>query len=290
MFKLKKLFITCLIFFTLLLIFAGVASAESTLIGTVTADVLNFRESPDLDGNILLQLLEGAEVFVLDTFNGWYKVSYNEEIGWVFGDYLDTIDKSFLNGIVVATDVNVRSGPSTDDYVVGGLNKGDEIKITGRSGKWYSFQFEDGLEAFVYGELIRVSDSGSSRSYTMGTRIVEYSKNLLGTAYHYGGNSPSQGLDCSGFVKYVYDHFDIKINRVACDQATQGEYIERSALRIGDLVFFDTNGNQNYINHVGIYIGNDQFIHASSGKGKVVISDLSGFYLDNYMTGRKFVR
>jgi N-acetylmuramoyl-L-alanine amidase len=108
----------------------------------------------------------------------------------------------------------------------------------------------------------------------------------------YGGSSPS-GFDCSGYVQYVFKQFGINLERVAADQAGQGTKVSKANLKPGDVVFFDTNGKNNYINHVGIYIGNGNFIHASSGssKRKVVISDLSeGFYADAYMTARRFLK
>jgi N-acetylmuramoyl-L-alanine amidase len=122
----------------------------------------------------------------------------------------------------------------------------------------------------------------------LGAKVVDYAKNFLGVKYVYGGTTP-EGFDCSGFVKYVYDHFNISIERVSTAQATQGAKISRSELEPGDLVFFDTNGGHNAVNHAGIYIGDGQFIQASSGQTKVVISNLnSGFYDESFMTARRF--
>ena len=99
------------------------------------------------------------------------------------------------------------------------------------------------------------------------------------------------GFDCSGFVKYVYNNLGLSVERVAADQAKQGKYVSQANLRVGDLVFFDTDGGRNYINHVGIYLGNGQFIHASSGSGRVMISSLwENFYANSYMTARTFTR
>ncbi|HHV59871.1 MAG TPA: SH3 domain-containing protein [Clostridiaceae bacterium] len=286
----KKICFAFLVICVSIFAFSSMAFADQNQVGIVTADVLNFRESPSLDAKILMQLLEGTEVQVTGYKDGWYNIVYEDVAGWVFGEYLDVVDEPYMIGVMIASDVNVRSGPSTDHYVVGSLDKGDEIKITGRSGNWYSIKYEDGLDAWVFGDYVRVVDSGSSRGNDLATRIIKYAKNLLGIKYVYGGNSPSEGLDCSGFVKYVFNHFGIDIYRVAADQATQGEYVDRSELKPGDLVFFDTNGGHDYINHVGIYVGGNEFIHASSGKGSIVISELSGFYSENYMKAKRFFR
>ena len=102
-----------------------------------------------------------------------------------------------------------------------------------------------------------------------------------------------KGFDCSGFVKYVFDHFGIILNRVSANQAKQGTAVKKADLRVGDLVFFDTDGGHNEINHVGIYIGGGKFIQASSASGSsgVVISDIAeGFYSSAYMSARRVIK
>lgn len=133
-----------------------------------------------------------------------------------------------------------------------------------------------------------------SRGETEGLeqKIVTYAKKLLGFRYVWGGMSP-KGFDCSGFVKYVFDHFGIILNRVSADQAKQGTAVKKADLRVGDLVFFDTDGGHNEINHVGIYIGGGKFIQASSASGSsgVVISDITeGFYANSYMSARRVIK
>lgn len=289
--NIRKIFILTLICITMIILNTHIAHASPDKTGIVNADVLNFRVEPDLSSKIILQLREGTKVEVLGDLDGWYKISFNNITGWVYGKYLSVEEESHLKGVISATNVNIRSGPSTENYVLRMLNKGEEVYVTGRSKNWYSIRMDDGLDAWIYGELLNVTGTASSsRNFDTGTQIVQYAKNFLGIKYVYGGDYPSQGLDCSGFVKYVYDNFDIDIMRVAADQAAQGKYVDISNLRLGDLVFFDTDGGHNYINHVGIYIGGNKFIHASSGKGKVVISNLSGFYINTYMKAKRFTR
>lgn len=138
-------------------------------------------------------------------------------------------------------------------------------------------------------ERSTVSRGTTTRDTSNGEKIVNYAKNFEGVRYVWGGNT-SNGFDCSGFVKYVYSNFGIELNRVAADQAKQGTFIEKDNLSYGDLVFFDTNGGKNYINHVGIYIGNGLFIHASSSSGRVIISEIAdGFYAKAFMTARTII-
>jgi len=204
---------------------------------------------------------------------------------------------ALVEGVITGDNVNVRKGPGTNNEAVTQMYYGDKVEILGKSDEWYNIKTKDGVIGWVYGTYVSTGSTLASRGETSDansskrTQIVSYAKELLGVRYVYGGTTRS-GFDCSGFVWHVFNHFGIKLNRVAADQAKQGTKISKSELQPGDLVFFDTNGGKNYINHVGIYIGNGSFIHASSGSKakKVVISDLnSGFYNQCYMTARKIL-
>ncbi|MGI6563906.1 MAG: peptidoglycan-binding protein [Clostridia bacterium] len=123
-----------------------------------------------------------------------------------------------------------------------------------------------------------------------GEAIVAYAKQFLGVPYVYGGNGPNS-FDCSGFTRYVYAHFNITLPRVAADQRAVGYEVSRSELRPGDLILFTSPGSGSGIGHVGIYIGNGEFIHASSGSAmSVCISSLnSSYYTNRYVTARRIV-
>jgi len=120
--------------------------------------------------------------------------------------------------------------------------------------------------------------------------IIDYAKKFLGIKYKWGGTT-TKGFDCSGYVKYVYNKFGIALGRTSRNQANNGTYVKKADLKVGDLVFFDTDGGKNRINHVGIYMDGGKFIHASSSHKKVVISSLgSGFYAKSYMTARRVIK
>jgi cell wall-associated NlpC family hydrolase len=111
--------------------------------------------------------------------------------------------------------------------------------------------------------------------------IVVNAKKLLGTPYKWGGNSPSEGLDCSGFVRYVFWHtLNINLPRTASEIAQQGSKVNVANLSAGDIVFFNTRGPA--YSHLGIYIGGGSFIHAPSRKSHVRIDNIS----DNYWSNR----
>ena len=101
----------------------------------------------------------------------------------------------------------------------------------------------------------------------------------------YGASGPNS-FDCSGFAQYVYKQYGYYLNRTADAQAYNGWYVSKSELEPGDLVFFNTSGNG--IGHVGIYIGNDQFVHASTSRTGVIISSLNqSYYVSRYVTARR---
>ncbi len=108
-------------------------------------------------------------------------------------------------------------------------------------------------------------------------KLIKEAEKWLGTKYKYGGHS-RQGTDCSGFVMEVYlSTYNFKLPRSSKEQQKFCKLIKKSQLRIGDLVFFATGKNKNKVSHVGLYIGDGTFIHASSSKG-VVKSQLSQSY------------
>lgn len=107
--------------------------------------------------------------------------------------------------------------------------------------------------------------------------IIDTAKRFLGFPYRYGGTTPEIGFDCSGFVQYVFSINGIKLPRTANQQASIGTRVTEPTA--GDLVFFYTNGS---IGHVGIYIGNNAFIHASQSKGITITSLSDSWYNQHY--------
>lgn len=111
---------------------------------------------------------------------------------------------------------------------------------------------------------------------------------LLGVAYRFGGNSPVSGLDCSGFMQYIFKKsMRINLPRTSAEMATVGRAVERSQLQPGDMVFFRTAGGGR-ISHVGMYIGNGRMVHAPrSGKSIEIVGITSGYWHQKYATARR---
>jgi|SRR5665213_1835006 len=115
----------------------------------------------------------------------------------------------------------------------------------------------------------------------LGAKVVKYAKHMLGVRYVYGGSSPASGFDCSGFVRYVYGHFGVRLAHSSFAQFTSGFRVNRNALKPGDLVFFDSLG------HVGIYIGHGKFIHAPHTGSRVRIEQFGGWYSSRFDGARR---
>lgn len=123
---------------------------------------------------------------------------------------------------------------------------------------------------------LRKASRSNHRLSAQRRAILDSAFSALGVKYRWGGNSRREGFDCSGFTKFAYKNANINIPRVSREQSRVSRTIRRQDLRPGDMIFFKTSGR--VVNHVGIYIGNGQFIHAASGGGKVTIDDLRKNY------------
>ena len=194
-----------------------------------------------------------------------------------------------------------------------GLIKNTDVKVIGESGNWYKVKYED-ITGYIRKDLLsdekqevtsrgnidrqeekteekqepKTTTTETSSNSSLGEQIVAYAKQYLGCPYVYGGSGPNS-FDCSGFTMYVYKHFGYSMAHGAISQSKLGTYVAKEDLRPGDLVFFLEYQTMDEIGHVGIYIGNGEFIHASSGSGYCVkISTLeSGSYLKRYDTARR---
>lgn len=195
-------------------------------------------------------------------------------------------------GLVSGAGVNLRTEPATSGRIISVLEQGLPVVILEQADDWYKIRLEDGLQGWVYSRFIAAQPlttgtPGGDISVLPVDAVLGYAKNFLGITYVYGGDS-QQGFDCSGFTMHVFAKFGIKLPHEADLQIAEGTAVSTiEALLPGDLVFFRTMGST-IVNHVGIYLGGNRFIHASSGYGAVRISPLDGgYYYDCYAGGRR---
>lgn len=211
------------------------------------------------------------------------------------------------------TSVYVRKGPSTEHEIVDSLILNNAVKVVAENGDWYKVEVA-GKTGYIAKRLLSdkqvtttsrgeanreeaqtTQQSEAQNSQTSNTskgqQVVEYAKKYLGCKYVYGASGPHT-FDCSGFTMYVLKNFGVTLSHSATAQSRVGTYIAKENLQPGDLVFFTDYETGNGIGHCGIYIGDGNFIHASSGTGYCVkISTLtSGSYLKRYETARRIVQ
>ena len=255
--------------------------------GSVKGSDVRMRSGPSTNYSILGTYQNGTPLTITGTENGWTKVTIGGVSGYIRSDYVSGGGADSKAGYIKGTGVRMRSGASTTSSILGVYNTGTPLTITGTSGNWTAVTI-NGVKGYVNSAYVTTtkSDGGSKPSGSIGETIVATAKQYMGAPYVYGGMSPS-GFDCSGFVNYVYKLCGYSMSRVASSiYNNNGTYVEKANLQLGDLVFFASNSSS--IGHVGIYIGNGQFIHSSSGAGCVVISDLSSsYYLKNYVGAKR---
>lgn len=298
----------------------------STKTGTVTVYALNIRKGPGQSYSRIGGLLEGQKVTVTSTTtNGWYKIKTSSgTIGYVSGKYLKVstdstntnkgtyVVKSYSKiskvGKVSVSSLNIRKGPSTSYGKQGSLVKGSVVGILKQyNNGWYKVKLKNGTTGYISGDYIKITSGTSSDlkngSTSTGTEnnssgtvtsskaqaVVNMVKKQVGKPYVYGASGPNS-FDCSGLTYYCYKNAaGIYLNRSAAAQASNGTYVSKSNLKPGDLVFF--NSGTNRIHHVGMYVGNGQFIHAPSPGQKVRYENLySSYYVKGYVTARRIIK
>ena len=271
--------------------------------GTVTtSSAVNFRQEATTQSESKGKLSDGTRVAILDEVDGWFKIAYNGEVGYMSSDYVESqpIMNIECGGAKITTSVlNMRSGPGTENSIVTKLYEGSVAKIIGINNAWFKVQYggETGYISPDYVSVVpykstvaasgpvAVSSSSGTATTASGTRqqIIDYAAQFLGCKYVYGGNTPS-GFDCSGYVKYVFKHFGVELTRTSASQYSTSVRIKKSELKIGDLVFFSQTAGSSKVGHVGIYVGGGQFIHAAApGKGVRYDSLNSSYYSSHYI-------
>ena len=275
---------------TLLLAVSAMAAEGDIAVraGVTTGSSLRMRAEASTSSSILTTLNKDTTLAVLDQpVLGWYKVAYAGKTGFVSADYValdeDNIFETY--GRVNADAVNVRTDTSTESDTLGTLVGGSVVTVNGLLRGWYDVTCESGTRGYIRSDFVDLISSGASAN---GSAVVALAQQYLGVRYVYGGASPS-AFDCSGYTMYIMKQFGYNLPHTATGQwkSGYGTKVSYAEMMPGDLVFFcdPSRSLGKACSHVGIYVGNGQFIHASSSKHGVIYSDLSSGYYNNYFVG-----
>lgn len=260
----------------------------------------------------------GAHAKVLDRQGDWYKLCFDSGMtGWVRGGFLKA---TASHGNIMVARRNSNSHEAPKRYAMRYIPKPQEVddeeddatpvvthhKKATKVSKHHSAvklsrvasnskhhaskrklsTAEEDSDAFKNAEAsIASADDSSDEKSESNSGIIKSAKRMQGVRYVYGGMS-SRGTDCSGFTSQVFARNGIRLPRTAQEQSGKGKAVSKSELKPGDLVFFHTVRNRR-VGHVGIYVGNGNFIHASSGAHKVKISPLTGYFARHYVGARR---
>jgi cell wall-associated NlpC family hydrolase len=262
-------------------------SAASTYATEVIYGV-NMRSGPSSSSTVYRMLRKGEDVHVLEKTNDyWLKI---EDTRGTIG-YISASDKytNYNPSTSIAVGgVNFRSEAKVANNKIGFIPKGSKVEvIEAVSGLWLKIKY-NGLTGFAsasYFDYVPPAPSATA------SEIVSTAVSYIGQfRYQYGAEpwtTNNQYSDCSAFVQLVFNKIHgYNLPRTSIKQSKEGTMVQKSELKPGDLVFFDTN-NDGIINHDGIYIGNGEFVHMSPSNDVGINNLTSGYWGDNYITARR---
>ena len=284
---------------------------ENLVISKVT-NYLNVRSTPENagNGNIIGQLPGRAAGEILETLDGWYRIRSGNITGYISSDPQYTavgqearnlaLESAELMAVVNTERLNVRMEPSTESRIWTQISQEERYPVLEQMDGWVRIELdttgendesdgaylstrENNVEVrYALAEAIRFSplEEGTSggngqngslpQGGSLGTRVANYALQFVGNPYVRGGTSLTNGADCSGFVQSVMRNFGVSLPRTSREQSRAGTGISSSQMQPGDLIFYANAGGT--VNHVAMYIGNGQVVHASSRRTGIRIS------------------
>lgn len=243
----------------------------------INADRVSVRRGPTTDANKLMAVAAGVRGTVVDREGQWLKLKFpHGTAGWVREDLLAPVSSLGVRPVSsVVAKAPSKPKVSTKRSTVVARAKTKPTRVASAPKKSSRFGRKS-------------SGGGIVGTPVAGGSLLAKAESFRGVRYSYGAMSRS-ATDCSGFTSQVFRSVGVKLPRTSREQARVGAKVDKSGMAEGDLVFFrTTRGNR--ISHVGIYVGNGKFMHASSGKGRVRTDSLSSsYYAKRFVTARRVV-
>ena len=256
-------------------------------IAVVDSGNLNVRQAPGTDAELVGKMPNHAACEVLGVDGEWTQIQSGEVNGYVKSEYLVTGEEAAALAEevketvakVTTTTLYVREEPNTDCSIVTSMPMGEELEVIEQLEGWIKVAI-DSDEGYVSADYVEVNTelptamTMTEVRYGQGVSdvrvdLVSYACQFVGNPYVWGGTSLTKGADCSGFVLSVFANYGVSLPHSSVAQSNSGTKISSSEAQPGDLFFY---GNGSRINHVAIYIGNGQVVHASSPRTGIKIS------------------
>lgn len=250
----------------------------------ISESSVNMRKGAGTNYNIIKVLSLNTQVTIIDEDDGWYKIKVDNTTGYVSKEYVsDTKTTTTRSNSVSRIENAAKLSNSVEaDSVVADEKKIETEKSTSNSS-------ENKTNTTTVNETIT---NNVSNTKIKGTDIIAYAKKFLGYKYVYGGDGSNGTFDCSGFTMYVYKHFGINIPHGANSQYKCGKgtkITNYNDLQVGDIVMLTDYETGEGIGHCGIYLGNDNFIHASTTCNAVEISSFKTIYNGRFYAGLRLI-
>ncbi len=270
---------------------AGPANPYADIAIAKVKEYLNIRAEANSDAAVLGKLYNNGAAIVLETLDGWYKVTSGSVTGYVAAEYVVVGDEELCKSVskrigkVTYEAVRLRKEPSTECDVITLITSNKKVTILDDSLKgWYKVQYgsyvgymsKDYVEVetvFNYAEskeeeAARIKAEEEARrkqeSLAKGQKVVNYALQFVGNPYVWGGTSLTKGADCSGFVMKVYEKFGVDLPHSSYKLRYVGHAVKAADVQPGDIICYD--------GHVAIYMGDGKIVHASNRKDGIKIS------------------
>ncbi|MBR5509963.1 MAG: C40 family peptidase [Lachnospiraceae bacterium] len=269
---------------------------------TVSEGKVNIRDAASLDGKIVGKIGRDAGCDILGQDGEWLQIKSGEVEGYIKSDYVLTgssaLEKasSLLKTVAeVNTDgLRVRTEPNTECEILDVVGSGQSFDVLEELDEWVKIDL-DGEEGYLFKEHVEIGaklDQALTITevrYGAGVSDVrvalcEFAKQYIGNPYVWGGTSLTRGADCSGFVLSVFRNYGMSLPHSSRAQANLGSAVSIGDVKPGDLIFY---GNRSGINHVAIYVGGGQVVHASNARVGITISNM---YYRSPVKARRIIR
>jgi cell wall-associated NlpC family hydrolase len=275
---------------------------DFTAKGSISRNLVNLRDEPNVTSTVISRHLIGTEMDITGINNGWYKVEHDGNTGYVRSDFMQILSRDHRDTSDHHDSYDTRNHhnpyDTRDHREVAMVSADTEPPSESVQTVSSDTTPTDTVPSATVPPDTTQSDINTSvtvppvtvplANLPTGQQIADYALNYIGYKYVWGGSSPSTGFDCSGFVTYVLRQFDINVSRRASHQyRDNGVHVKRTDLSPGDLVFTSSNGQS--VTHVGIYVGDGKFVHASSSRASVLVTDLTTAYYIKHFFGAKRV-